>query len=107
MMPKKIFLFTSSYLIYFFITTTFQTQNLTKVACDDFPESDCLPGSWPQSDKNIGKAWVPGRHTHYGSTSGGACGYGDIVNCPQNGKDCSSYPADLLKAPYAGMYAAP
>ena len=49
--------------------------------CILIPESECQPGYWPNEDNIIDGDWIVSRSTHYGGTSGGACGYGNIPNC--------------------------
>jgi len=71
------------------------------------PESECLAGTWPDADKDINGGWLPSRSTHYGGTSGGACGFGNTPNCWNPGNPCPGVPDVIANSPYAGLYTAP
>eukprot|EP00727_Mastigamoeba_balamuthi_P009840 m51a1_g5479 hypothetical protein (744) ;mRNA; r:297564-300698 len=71
-----------------------------------FPFSICEPGRWPCADVEMGGEWWPSRSTHYGSTSGGACGMDDFPNCA-TGSSCGGAPSVVLDNVYAGKYCAP
>ena len=80
--------------------------------CHPIPNSECERGNWSKSYDLEEDVWYPSRSTHYGGTSGGACGYGNVPNCYSGSNStlkegCDGVPADILNSPYAGNYAAP
>ena len=81
--------------------------------CVPIPESECQRGNWSKSYDLELDEWYPSRSTHYGGTSGGACGYGNVPNCYSGsnssspGEGCDGVPSDIMNSAYAGNYAAP